>query len=71
MKEEDSAIGDDFKFIAVYNLRGNTCTIREKKLHEYFIQKSESMVTKELLLKKRRGVAYTKSASGYIFSRVS
>jgi hypothetical protein len=40
-------------------------------LGEYFVPKKETDITKEYLEKIQKGIGYKKTASSYIFSRVS
>lgn len=67
-----ASLDPDFELIAVY--RRNTddkFSISDKNLDEYFKPKNGVEPTKEQLLKSMRGIAYTKSPSGYIFRKVS
>ncbi len=67
-----ASLDPDFELIAVY--RRNTddkFSISDKNLDEYLKPKNGIESTKEQLLKSMRGIAYTKSPSGYIFRKVS
>ena len=65
-----ASIDADYELIAVYNRRSDEkFSISEKNLEDYLIPKKEVDVTRELLEKTMRGVAYTKSPSGYIFKK--
>lgn len=66
-----ASLDKDFKLIAVYRrYADDKFTISNKKLKEYLQPKSGNQPTKEELLKTMKGVAYTKSPSGYIFEKV-
>ncbi|MFC1951194.1 hypothetical protein ACFLXN_02155 [Chloroflexota bacterium] len=66
-----ASIDNDYEFIAVYNNRGNNYTISGRNLDQYFVRKSNTMVTKEYVENAKRGISYRKTASGYIFKRVN
>lgn len=67
-----AAIDPDYKLIAVYRrYTDDKFSISGKNLDEYFIPKKGNPPTKEELLKTMKGVAYTKSPSGYIFRKTS
>lgn len=61
----------EYKFIGVFNKRsGNKYTFSDKNLDKFFILKKAREITKEYLLKKQKGIGYTKSASSYLFKRI-
>ena len=65
-----ASIDPDYELIAVYNRRTDEkFSISKKKLNEYLIPKKEITITKEFLEKTMKGIAYTKSPSGYIFRK--
>lgn len=66
-----ASLDKDYKLIAVYRrYADDKFTISSKNLDEYLKPKSGNQPTKEKLLKTMRGIAYTKSPSGYIFKKV-
>lgn len=65
-----ASIDSDFELVAVYNRRSDyKFSISGKDLDQYLIPKKEIKITKELLETTMRGIVYTKSPSGYIFSK--
>lgn len=63
-----ASLDPDYKLIAVYRrYADDKFTISNNKLEEYLIPKNNKQPTKESLLKSMKGIAYTKSPSGYIF----
>lgn len=65
-----ASLDSDYKLIAVYKrYADDKYTISKNKLDEYLIPKSGNQPTKENLLKTMKGIAYTKSPSGYIFEK--
>ena len=66
-----ASIDADFKFIAAVLESGAIYRLSEKELSEYFIPKKAVEVTEEYLEKIQKGIGYTKTASSYIFRRVS
>ena len=66
-----AAIDSDYELVAVYRRYSDEkCRISSKKLDEYLIPKRGKQPTKEVLLKSMKGIAYTKSPSGYIFKKI-
>ena len=59
----------DFEFIAVARRRGDTFSISEKGLEQYFVPKKEIEITPDLLRQRGKGIAYTHWASSYLFRR--
>ena len=66
-----ASISNDYKFIAVINKRGKTFSLSTRNLEKYFIPKKNIEITEEFLEKHMRGVGYTKTATDYIFKRIS
>lgn len=64
-----ASLDDDYQFVAVVLHRHDEYKLSEKYLDHYFVPKSGTKVTRELLEKTQKGIGYTKSASAYIFSR--
>jgi hypothetical protein len=66
-----AALDPDYQLVAVYRRKTDeTFSISSKHLEAYFIPKKGSHPTKEEVVKSGRGVAYTKSPSGYLFEKV-
>lgn len=65
-----ASIDERYKLVAVINRRKNRHTISTKNLESYLIPKKDIAITKDHLHKIGRSVAYTKSASMYLFQRV-
>ena len=64
-------LDNDYRFIGVFNKRSvNKYTFSDENLYKYFILKKPREITKEYLLKKQKGIGYTKSASSYLFKRI-
>lgn len=67
-----AAIDPDYELIAVYRrYADDKFSISSKNLDDYLIPKKGNIPTKQELLKSMKGVAYTKSPSGYIFRKTS
>ncbi|MHA1916320.1 MAG: class I SAM-dependent methyltransferase [Promethearchaeota archaeon] len=66
-----ASISSDYEFIAVINKRSNNFTLSTRNLEKYFIPKKDIEITEEFLEKHIRGVGYTKTATDYIFKRIS
>jgi len=67
-----ASIDNDYKLIAVYRrYADDKFTISNKNLDEYLKPKSRHQPTKQELIKSMKGVAYTKSPSGYIFEKIN
>ena len=67
-----ASIDVDFELIAVYNRKkDNHFSISSRKLDEYLKPKKGIHPNKSQLLKSMKGIAYTKSPSGYIFRKVN
>lgn len=67
-----SSLDSDFDLIAVYRRQtDDKFIISEKNLEEYLHPKNGIKPTKGQLIKSMKGIAYTKSPSGYIFKKVN
>lgn len=67
-----SFLDPEYELVAVYRRKADDkFSISTKDLDQYFIPKKGIHPTKKELLKSMRGVAYTKSPSGYIFRKTS
>lgn len=71
----DASMADldpDFNLVAVYRrYADDKFTISSKNLEEYLKPKNGNRPTKEELMKSMKGIAYTKSPTGYIFEKVN
>lgn len=66
-----ASLDPSYQLTAVYRrLADDKFSISENKLSDYLIPKSGVIPTREEIVTKRRGIAYTKSPSGYIFKKV-
>ena len=65
-----ASIDPDFKFIAVVHKRSKKYYYTSKSLEKYFIPKKSIKITKDVLLKRGRGIGYTKYAGNYIFQKI-
>ena len=63
-------LDQDFALVGAINRRGERLTMVEKRLDSYFVPKRDRTITREYLERTKRGVAYTRSAFGYVFRRV-
>jgi hypothetical protein len=66
-----ASISSGYEFIAVINKRNNKFTLSIRNLDKYFIPKKDIKITEEYLEQYNRGVGYTKSATDYVFKRIS
>jgi hypothetical protein len=67
-----ASLDPDFELIAVYNRKtDDQFNITDVNLEEYLIPKKGILPTREQLLKSMKGIAYTKSPSGYLFRKVN
>ena len=65
-----ASLDPDYELIAIYNRKSDeTFTISSKNLNEYLIPKRKITITKKDLEKTMKGIAYTKSPSGYVFRK--
>lgn len=66
-----ASIDPDFELIAVYRRKtDDKFSISETNLNEYLKPKNGIEPNKDQLMKSMKGMAYTKSPSGYIFRKV-
>jgi hypothetical protein len=67
-----ASLDPDFDLVAVYKRQTDyKFSISEKNLEEYLKPKNGIEPTREQLMKSMRGIAYTKSPSGYVFKRIN
>lgn len=65
-----ASLDPDFKLIAVFNRKADdNYSISSTGLNQYLIPKGRKKITKNHLETSMRGIAYTKSPSGYIFMK--
>ena len=65
-----ASIDPDYELIAVFNRRTDEkFSVSNKNLDKYLIPKNGKKINKKNLEKTMRGIAYTKSPSGYIFKK--
>ena len=62
-------LDNDYKFIGVVKKQGKVHKISDNELDSYFIPKKPIKVTRSYLEKTKKGIAYTKSATSYIFEK--
>lgn len=65
-----ASIDPDYEFIGVIQGRWDRLRVAEENLDDYFKPKKETAVTEAVIRELNRGIAYTKSAKGYLFKRV-
>ena len=66
-----ASIDSEYKLIyAVHKAKGRY-RLSNTSLDDYFIPKKSMTVTKELLLERKKGVGYTKTAPLYIFQKIA
>ena len=63
-------IDKDYTSIGLFRELKKQFSISERKLTTYLIPKSGKKPIKEQLIKNMKGVAYTRTPSGYIFRKV-
>lgn len=67
-----ASLDQDYELIAVYRRQtDDKHSISDKNLEAYLNPKNGIEPTKEQLMKSMKGIAYTKSPSGYIFEKVN
>lgn len=64
-----ASISPQYALAAVVNARADNYTISEHDLDSYLIPKQPTDVTPELLHRRSRGIAYTRSPFAYLFQR--
>jgi len=63
-------LDSDYMLVGAINRRGERFSLTERDLSTYFVPKRDLEVTREYLLRTRRGVAFTRRAFAYAFQRV-
>lgn len=65
-----ASIDRDYQLIAAAHHRRGKYRLSKVSLAEYFIPKKNITVTRDLLLGKKKGIGYTKTAALYLFQKV-
>lgn len=65
-----ASIDHDYKLIAAVHRRGRKYKMSTIHLEDYFIPKKDIKVTRELLLERKKGMGYTRTATLYLFQKV-
>ena len=65
-----AALDGDYDLVSVYPRIGQR-KLRQADLDDYFVPKAGDPPTRERVLAKGRGGAYTKQAASYVFRRVA
>jgi hypothetical protein len=66
-----ASLDSDYKLISTVHRSRGKYRISDAALDEYFIPKKDIQVTKELLKQRKKGIGYTKTASLYLFQKVT
>lgn len=66
-----ASIDRDYQLIAAVHRRKGKYRQSTSSLADYFIPKKDIKVTRELLLERKKGIGYTKTATLYLFQKVS
>ena len=66
-----ASIDEDYQLLSTVHRAKGKYRISHSALEEYFVPKRNMVVTKELLYKTGKGVGHTKTASLYVFQRIS
>ncbi|MBG0788471.1 MAG: hypothetical protein H0S79_25555 [Anaerolineaceae bacterium] len=64
-------LDEDFRFIATIHRRVGKYRLSTSSLEQYFIPYKDIPVTREILLERRKGIRYTKTATLYLFQKVN
>jgi hypothetical protein len=65
-----ASIDKDYALIAAVHKTKGKYRLLNTSLEEYFIPKKDIPVTKELLLERKKGVGYTRTAPLYLFQKI-
>jgi hypothetical protein len=66
-----ASIDENFRLIAVIQRRGEHFWVSTSRLDEYFVPAKQVEVTRQLLHATKRGIGYKRSASDYVFEKLS
>lgn len=65
-----ASIDRDYQLIATVHRRRGKYRLSTTSLEDYFIPKKDIKVTRALLLERKKGVGYTRTAALYLFQKV-
>ena len=66
-----ASIDDTYSLVSIFErITDSRFSISDKNLDSFLIPKRQVEVTRDALLKSIRGIAYTKSPSGYVFRKI-
>jgi len=66
-----ASIDTDYQLIATVHRRSGQYRLSRASLEDYFIPKKDIKVTRELLLERKKGIGYTRTAALYLFQKVN
>lgn len=66
-----ASIDNDYQLMAAIHRRSGQYRLSASSLADYFIPKKDIKVTRELLLERKKGVGYTRTAALYLFQKVN
>ncbi len=66
-----ASIDNDYQLIASVHRSRGKYRLSTTSLEEYFIPKKDIKVTREMLLERKKGIGYTKTATLYLFKKVT
>jgi len=66
-----ASLDKDYRLIAAVHRRAGKYRLSTNALDAYFIPKKDIKVTKELLLQRKKGIGYTKTAALYLFQKLT
>ena len=66
-----ASIDPDYQLIAAVHRRSGKYRLSTTSLEDYFIPKKDIKVTRDLLLERKKGIGYTKTAALYLFQIVN
>ena len=66
-----ASLDEDYRLIAAYHRRAGKYRLSTTSLDAYFIPKKDVKVTRELLLERKKGVGYARTAALYLFQKAN
>ena len=66
-----ASIDDGFRLIAVIHRRGEHFWASKTRLDQYFVPARNVQVTRQLLYRTKHGIGYKRTASDYVFEKIS
>ena len=66
-----ASIDSDYQLIGTVHRRRGKYRLSRTSLADYFIPKKDITVTRELLLERKKGIGYTRTAALYLFQKVN